>query len=153
MDHKDLPDPALFHDRMDMQLRFNDIDMLGHVNNNIYFAFFDLAKTHWFMHALHRGMELGKIETVIANIECAFLRPVHFHDNVEVLTRCTAIHEKSYRLQQMVRNRDNGTPCALCETVMVCFDPATGKTHTVPEEWVEAAEKFEGRTLQQPKRQ
>ena len=31
-----------------VQLRFNDIDALGHVNNSVYFQFFDLAKTEYF---------------------------------------------------------------------------------------------------------
>ena len=26
-----------------MQLRFNDVDALGHVNNSVYFQFFDLV--------------------------------------------------------------------------------------------------------------
>ena len=31
-----------------LQLRFNDVDALGHVNNSVYFQFFDLGKTQYF---------------------------------------------------------------------------------------------------------
>lgn len=31
-----------------IQLRFNDIDMLGHVNNTLYFEYMDMAKTRYF---------------------------------------------------------------------------------------------------------
>ena len=37
-----------FKRKTQVQLRFNDIDALGHVNNSVYFQFFDLAKTEYF---------------------------------------------------------------------------------------------------------
>ena len=35
--------PAFRH-TLPLQLRFNDIDLLGHVNNSVYFSFYDLGK-------------------------------------------------------------------------------------------------------------
>ena len=34
--------PAFRH-TLPLQLRFNDIDLLGHVNNSVYFSFYDLG--------------------------------------------------------------------------------------------------------------
>ena len=34
----------IFKHTLPVQLRFNDIDALGHVNNSIYFTFYDLGK-------------------------------------------------------------------------------------------------------------
>ena len=54
-----------------VQLRFNDIDALGHVNNSVYFQFFDLAKTEYFA-----GLEVNadinwcRPSIVIANVNC-----------------------------------------------------------------------------------
>ena len=31
-----------------VQLRFNDTDALGHVNNSTYFSFYDLGKSEYF---------------------------------------------------------------------------------------------------------
>ena len=33
---------------MPIQIRFNDVDKFGHVNNTIYFQFYDTAKTDYF---------------------------------------------------------------------------------------------------------
>ena len=30
-----------------LQIRFSDIDALGHINNNIYFSYFDLGKVNY----------------------------------------------------------------------------------------------------------
>ena len=39
--------PAFRH-TLPLQLRFNDIDLLGHVNNSVYFSFYDLGKARYF---------------------------------------------------------------------------------------------------------
>lgn len=33
-----------FHHSLPIQLRFNDVDKFGHVNNTVYFSFYDLGK-------------------------------------------------------------------------------------------------------------
>ena len=37
-----------FRHSIPVQLRFNDIDILGHLNNSVYFTLFDLGKTRYF---------------------------------------------------------------------------------------------------------
>ena len=34
-----------FHNVVPLQIRFNDVDKFGHVNNTIYFQFYDSGKT------------------------------------------------------------------------------------------------------------
>lgn len=38
----------VFHHTLPIQLRFNDVDKFGHVNNTVYFSFYDLGKTEYF---------------------------------------------------------------------------------------------------------
>ena len=38
----------VFHHALPIQLRFNDVDKFGHVNNTVYFSFYDLGKTEIF---------------------------------------------------------------------------------------------------------
>ena len=38
----------IFKHTVPLQLRFNDIDALGHVNNSVYFTFYDLGKARYF---------------------------------------------------------------------------------------------------------
>ena len=37
-----------FNHTLPIQLRFNDVDKFGHVNNTVYFSFYDLGKTEYF---------------------------------------------------------------------------------------------------------
>lgn len=142
-----LPDINDFRHRCPLQLRFNDVDVLGHVNNTVYFSFYDTGKAHYFSDVRGEEMNWRKVDTVIANVNCAYISSIVFGEDVEVLTRCTEIGEKSFHLQQMLVRRDNGEVKSICGTVMVSIDPATHRSTPVPEEWKHLFEKYEGRTL------
>lgn len=144
MDPKNLPEIESFRDKTDVQIRFNDVDVLGHVNNTIYFALYDTGKAHYMSAVRGSQMDWKHVDTVIANIDCCFLQPMFFGEEIEVLTKCVAIHEKSFRLQQAIREKNTGVVKSMCETVMVCFDPTTGKVHDVPETWRKDLSDFEG---------
>ena len=43
---------VVFRHRLPIQIRFNDVDRYGHVNNNAYFAFYDLGKEDYLNNVL-----------------------------------------------------------------------------------------------------
>lgn len=128
-----------FNHRTTVQLRFNDIDALGHVNNSVYFQFFDLAKTAYFA-----GLEVNadtnwcRPSIVIANVNCSFLVPTLFQEPVEVLTQCAKLGNKSLTLLQHLINSDTGEVKATCATVMVHLDPDTNQPAPLPKVWRDA---------------
>ena len=134
------PDLSLFHHRSDLQLRFNDVDVLGHVNNTVYFSFYDTGKALYFSAIHGKRMSWEKVDRIIANINCAFMAPIIYGEEIEVLTRCESIGEKSFKLLQAIREKTSGIIKSACETVMVSFDPHTGKAIELPQEWREALE-------------
>lgn len=141
-----LPDLKDFNFSYDVQLRFNDIDILGHVNNTVYLSLFDLGKARY-MEAVNGGnVNWQRVESVIANIDCAFIKQMRFGDNIKVYTRCTHIGAKSYELQQILAD-DKGEIKSICNTVMVCFDPSTGHAADVSPQWRANLEAFEGKNL------
>lgn len=123
-----IPDLSLFHHVQPVQLRFNDIDILGHLNNIVYLSLYDLAKAAFLRRLKKDRIDWKKVECVIANINCSYIRPIFFGEEIEVLTRCIHIGERSFTLQQCLVESDTRDVRSICETVMVCFDPATGKS-------------------------
>ena len=147
MNPHELPDPATFNHRCPLQLRFNDIDILGHVNNTVYFSFYDTGKAHYFNAVRQGDMNWQHVDTVIANVNCAYVSSIIFGEEIEVLTRCECIHEKSFVLLQMLVERNTGEVKSVCETVMVSYDPETHRSTQLPETWRRQLELFEGRDL------
>lgn len=130
-----------FEHSVDLQIRFNDIDILGHLNNTVYFSFFDTGKAYYFEHIMGGKMDWKRVEAVIANVDCAYISPIYFGEEIEVWTRCMEVHEKSFRLQQVIVEKKTGEIKAAAETVMVSFDPETKKSMPVPDRWREALSK------------
>ncbi|MDE6842054.1 MAG: acyl-CoA thioesterase, partial [Muribaculaceae bacterium] len=99
MDIHNLPDPQDFKHRVLVQTRFNDVDILGHINNTVYFSFYDTGKAYYFNSVRNGNMNWRKVETVIANVNCAYIHSMYFGEQIEVCTRCIEIREKSFILQ------------------------------------------------------
>ena len=61
-----------FRHTLPIQLRFNDVDKFGHVNNTVYFSFYDLGKTEYFA-SVCPGVDWEKDGIVVVHIEADFL--------------------------------------------------------------------------------
>lgn len=140
-----------YRHHMPLQMRFNDIDMLGHLNNSVYLTFMDLAKTDYFRKVLGEKLEWDKIGVVIVNINCNFCAPTFFDDTIEVETAVVAIGEKSLTLEQRIYSPDNGQVKCECRTIMSGFDMTTNTSTPILPEWIEAFEAYENRTLRKSK--
>lgn len=132
-----------FRHHMPLQMRFNDIDMLGHLNNSVYFTFMDLAKTRYFQAVLGDKLKWGDIGVVIVNVNCDFCAPTFFDDVIEVETAVIAIGEKSLTLEQRVFSPTDGTVRCRCRTIMSGFNAKTLKSEPISDEWREALETYE----------
>lgn len=137
MNPHELPPLSLFKSRLPIQIRFSDVDVVGHVNNIIFFAYYDTGKAAFMAELLGRKISWNEVDTVVANVDCAFISPIFYGENIEVLTTCVGIHDKSFRLLQMIRNSDTEEVKSVCETVMVSFDPNTQKAAPLSDEWRE----------------
>ncbi|MCI8997803.1 MAG: acyl-CoA thioesterase [Muribaculaceae bacterium] len=136
-----------FRHRMPLQMRFNDIDMLGHLNNSIYLTFMDLAKTRYFEAVLGENLKWDRIGVVIVNINCNFCAPTFFNEEIEVETAVVAIGEKSLTIEQRVFSPSTGQVKCDCRTIMSGFDMETNTSAPILPEWVKAFETYENRTL------
>ncbi|MCF0212479.1 MAG: acyl-CoA thioesterase, partial [Bacteroidales bacterium] len=65
-----------------IQIRFNDIDQMGHVNNTIIMEYFDLGKSRYFHDAgIPVIPEEGDFCVMIVHLELDFKSQIHFHDD------------------------------------------------------------------------
>lgn len=139
----EIPPLSEFHHRLPVQIRFNDIDLLGHLNNTVYLSLYDTGKARYMEAVCHGDIDFRKIENVIANIDCAFRQPIYFEQKIDCLTRMKEIGEKHIVLQQMLVDRDTNVVHSLCETVMVYVDVKTIQPIEIPREWRDRFNSFE----------
>lgn len=141
MEHKEKQ--YTFHHSMPIQIRFNDVDRYGHVNNNAYFSFYDLGKVDYMTSVL--GLYEGETDVVpvVANINADFFFPVFYGDDIIVETCVPHIGEKSFTLHQRAVNRKTNLVVCQCTTVMVCFSLKAQKSVEIPEQFRTAITRFE----------
>lgn len=137
---------AFFH-RLPVQIRFNDVDRYGHVNNNAYFAYYDLGKQEYLYKVLKADYRTDEVVPVIANINADFIFPIFYGDDIVVETRVSHIGNKSFTLHQRAVNVQQNRVVCECRTVMVCFNLKTLESAEVPEHFRRAIELFEQRSF------
>ncbi|HET7260494.1 MAG TPA: thioesterase family protein [Casimicrobiaceae bacterium] len=65
-------------------MRWGDMDMLGHVNNTVYFRYMEQARIEW-IYAMMEGRAYdGGHGPVIVNASCTFREPLVYPGEVEV---------------------------------------------------------------------
>lgn len=138
--------PAFRH-TIPVQMRFNDVDVLGHINNSVYFTYYDLGKSNYFTTVRRGKLDWTRPDVVIANVNCNFYAPIYFGEPVAVTTRVESIGEKSFKVHQRLVNTVNNEVKSECLTVMVAFDLQTKKSMRLPQVWIDAICEYEGRNL------
>lgn len=91
------PDAFAIHRRIDT--RWRDNDMQGHVNNAVYYEYFDTAINTWLLQDLNGGDWPAEILRFVAESACKYLRqlayptPILLAHNVAYLGRSSAVYE------------------------------------------------------------
>lgn len=135
-----------FHHSLPIQLRFNDVDKYGHVNNTVYFSFYDLGKSEY-LKTIRPELDEEQEGVVIVHIETDFLAQIKASEPIAVETATTAIGTKSFDLVQRAVNTATGEVKCICRSVLVAFDVKLGQSKPLDEVWIEAICRFEGRNL------
>ena len=137
---------STFKHRTSIQIRFKDLDALGHVNNANHLTYFELARMQYSDDVLGK-IDWSKNGFILASVKLDYKKPILIKDRVFVLSRTSKAGTKSFEMEhQIIRIEPDGTETILAEgsNVIVCMEYATMKTIPVPEEWKTKVSAFEG---------
>lgn len=121
-----------------IQVRFTDLDVLGHVNNNVYLSYFEMARVHYFRELLGIDWDWKKHTVVLAKNEVEYVQPVLLNHQPEVFMSSEHIGTKSFTLTYDLKV--NGTIFAKGRSVLVAFDGEKGISMEIPAKMREALE-------------
>lgn len=121
-----------------VQMRFEDIDSFGHVNNIAQQSYFDLGKSDLFRQLWQMVGKADSIPVMMVSVQTDFLSQIRYGDRVEITTRIESIGCKSLTLQQQILR--DGEPCSRSRVVMVCYDKERGTSVEVPASWRKVVE-------------
>ena len=135
-----------FRFRHTLTVRFRDCDMLGHVNNAVYFTYMEEARwAYW--RALTGDSSPSRLPgLILARAECDFIRPAQAGERIDIWIGVTKIGRTSVSIDcEMLDHR--GDHIAKGRVVMVAYDYGTAAPIPIPD-WARARiEEYEGRQL------
>lgn len=128
-----------FKQKTPIQIRFKDIDMMGHVNNANYITYFELARLTYFDALKDEGVQIDWVNegVILAKIEMEYKLPIVLEDRAFVYTWVSRIGSKSFEMTCSIVKLVNGTEveCARGLAVIVCFNYKVNQTIPIPELW------------------
>ncbi len=128
-----------FKQKTPIQIRFKDIDKLGHVNNANHVTYFELARVDYFNALNTVGIKIDWINegVILAKIEMEYKQPILLEDKVFVYTWVSKMGTKSFDMSCSIVKIENGIEVELAKglAIIVCFNYKTNQTILVPEKW------------------
>lgn len=130
-----------------IDVRFRDIDALGHVNNATVLTYVETARVPYIVAVGIRSPRagIGDIAFIVAHINCDFRRPIFFGQRVEVGTRIVNIGRTSLRLEHRIEADGELAAAGFC--ILVHYDYAANSSIPVTPEMIAKIETFEGRSI------
>lgn len=115
-----------------VQVIFRDLDPLNHVNNAVYFTYFESARIKYFAEILGQTWQ-EQFPIVLAKARCDFKSPALRDEYLYIGLGVTRFGWSSFDIVYRVEAQ-SGRLVAIAKTVSVHFNPATGKSQVIPEE-------------------
>jgi acyl-CoA thioester hydrolase len=116
-----------------IETRFADFDMMGHVNNAVYFTYMEIARAKYWNHAIQ--WDWKKTGVVIAQASLDYILPVYIEDKVSMYVRTSRIGNSSFDLEYLLVKLVNGKEeiCNRGKTTCVAFNYANKSSFPIPE--------------------
>jgi acyl-CoA thioester hydrolase len=125
---------------------WGEMDSLQHVNNIIYFRYFESARMAYFNELdIWSYMHETGIGPILASTECTFRIPLAYPDTVSVGTRITGIEGDRFLMEYLVVSHEHGKVAASGTGVIVSYDYREKKKASLPEEIRRRIHALEGR--------
>lgn len=134
-----------YNHKINIQLRFKDIDKQGHVNNANHITYFETARVTYFKEVFRNKINWIKTGMILAHTEITYKIPIVLEDTVFCYTKITKFGTKSFEIENTI-TIENGNEIIIAaygKSTMVCIDYDTKQTIEVPKEWVEAVKSYE----------
>ena len=114
------------------QVRFRDLDPMGHVNNAVFLTYIEQARFAFFA-AVGAATELEDMNLIVARVEIDFKAPVRLGQEVEISVRASRFGTKSFDLEYELRV--NSRLVAEARSVNVFYDYGRREPAPIPDDW------------------
>lgn len=117
-----------------IQVRWGDMDALGHVNNAYYLRYMEQARVEWLTAAQVPMVDAQHQGPILVTASCTYLVPIVYPADLDITLYGGKPGRSSFDVQHILhRPGDLDSVYAEGLTKVVWFDHRTGKSAPVPE--------------------
>lgn len=128
--------------RMSIPTRWSDNDMLGHVNNVMFYRYFEAVVVRFQMQEAGVDWLGDRVSPQAVETLCRFHRPLSFPETVEAALKVERIGTSSVTFAVALFGEDDETPAATGHFIHVFVDSETLKAQPIPDGKRRAYETF-----------
>ena len=111
--------------RTRVRVRYAETDRMGVVYYANYLVWFEVGRTEWLRTTgwSYREMEHDGISLPVIDVQCEYLQPARYDDEIEIRTRAAILTPVRIRFDYEVVRTDDDTVTATGHTVHAALDP------------------------------
>lgn len=113
----------------EVEVRFRDLDAMGHVHHSLSLIYFEEARTAYWQEVVGSGHEA--LDFVLGEVSVRYHARTMFPGRLRVAVRTTHVGGRSFTMEYEARRAD-GTVVSSGRTVQVMYDYAQGASKPVP---------------------
>lgn len=116
-----------------LNTRWSDNDIYGHVNNVMYYSYFDTVTNSYLIK--HAGLDIQNDDVVgfIVNSTCDYFAPIAYPENIDVGLRVNKLGGKSVEYGLAIFKEGSDAAVASGTFTHVFVSRASGKSTALPE--------------------
>ena len=118
-----------------MTTRWADNDAYGHVNNTVYYEWFDSAVNAWMVEQGMLDIANGDPIALVVETRCTYSAPLEFPQPVEAGLAVAELGRSSIRYRIGIFAEDSDSAAAEGEFVHVVVDRTTRRPAEIPADW------------------
>jgi acyl-CoA thioester hydrolase len=116
-----------------VEVRFRDLDAMGHVNNAVFLTYLESARIAYWLEVTGRS-GLAGMDMILARAEVDYRSPASYRERLEVGVRCASLGRSSFVLEFRVEEVETRRLVAEGRKVLVHYDYAAGRSSPLPPE-------------------
>jgi len=124
--------------------RWMDNDVYGHVNNVVYYSYFDTVVNEYLVGAGVLDIERSRVIGLVVETMCRYFQPLAFPEVVEAGLRVARLGRSSVRYEIGIFRRGEEEPAAIGHFVHVYVDRDSRRPVEIPESLRRALEQIAG---------
>jgi acyl-CoA thioester hydrolase len=133
---------VIFKNVLPIQVRFSDVDMMGHVSNTVYQNYYDSGKMNYFLKVIP-DMDFVNIGVVGASVKIDYYKPIYMNTRILVKKRVSVIGHKSLTMEHLLIDEETGETMSSSSIVLVGYSIKERLSIPIPEHWKENILKYD----------